>query len=202
MRKFLILTICYLLLAISYLPTRVLAHVVIKPDTVGISKFQTFTIGVPVEKEIATTQLRLVLPKGLNHVSPNVKPGWNIEIIKKGENISEVVWSNGYIPPGQRDDFLFSAQAPSSEGNLKWLAYQTYEDGTVVSWDQISNHNTTLLENKGPYSSTKVINDLTTEEKEIETTNTTPTDNMPLYLSLIAVLTSGLAIWLQINKKK
>lgn len=128
------------------------AHVVVSPKEVGIGKFQTFTVGVPVEKEVATTGLRLVVPEGLNYVTPNVKPGWRVEVKKepvmkdgkqvmsedgdeKVERVSEISWAGGQIPAGQRDEFLFSAQTPSAAGALAWKAYQSYADGSVVAWD-------------------------------------------------------------------
>jgi uncharacterized protein YcnI len=57
------------------------AHVVVRPAQVGVGAFQTFTVGVPNEKDKATVAVRLVLPEGLGHVSPNVKPGWTIELV-------------------------------------------------------------------------------------------------------------------------
>src|SRR4029078_6241590 len=93
------------------------AHVVVKPNEVGAAAFQTFTVGVPVEKESPTVGLRLVIPEGVKYVSPNVKPGWKIDIKKQGEGedavVTEITWTGGEIPSGQRDDFVFSAQAPS-----------------------------------------------------------------------------------------
>jgi hypothetical protein len=54
------------------------------------------------------------------------------------EEVKELIWMNGSIPVGQRDDFVFSAQAPADESTLVWKAYQTYADGTVVAWDVAS----------------------------------------------------------------
>ena len=85
------------------------------------------------------------------------------------EKITEITWTGGSIPAGQRDDFFFSAQVPAKESSIQWKAYQTYENGDVVSWDQ----NPADLKNmtddekeeaektgKGPYSETAIINDL------------------------------------------
>src|SRR5262245_6122899 len=98
------------------------AHVVVKPQEVGIGAFQTFTIGVPVEKDFATTEVRLVLPNGLQHVTPNVKNGWNIEVKKSGEGenakATEIIWSGNVIPSGFREEFSFSAQVPAKEAKL------------------------------------------------------------------------------------
>lgn len=154
-----------LLFLILFLVGGVSAHVVVKPAQVGIGSFQTFTMGVPVEKDIPTTGLRLVIPEGLNYVTPNVKQGWKIEVKKTGTGedakVIEITWTGGSIPAGQRDEFLFSAKVPATETSLNWKAYQTYSDGMVVAWD----HDPAAAksdddESLPPYSVTKVINDL------------------------------------------
>lgn len=169
-------------LAMSLLLTsQALAHATVKPNSVGIGKFQSFTLGVPSEKPIATVGVRLVLPDNLNYFTPNVKPGWKINI-KKGlppnvnetdiNNINnepktiEINWTGGNIPAEMRDEFTFSAQVPDQPTTLKWKVYQTYTDGTIVSWDQdpsITKENTSSEESEdnGPYSKTEVIDDLT-----------------------------------------
>ncbi len=139
------------------------AHVVVKPSQVTPGAFQTFTMGVPVEKEIPTTGLRLVIPAGLNHVTPNVKPGWKITTKKEGENITEIAWTGGNIPAGQRDEFNFSAQIPAEEGTISWKAYQTYQDGMIVAWDKDAE----TIKNSGgdPLSETKIAKAVAEESK-------------------------------------
>jgi uncharacterized protein YcnI len=165
----------------------VLAHVVVRPAEVGVAAFQTFTVGVPNEKDQATVGLRLVIPEGLNHVSPNVKPGWTIQTKKEAsgetdgehsgeEMVTEISWTGGSIPAGMRDDFLFSAQAPAEETSLVWKAYQTYQDGTVVEWDlgkgdeqPKDEEGNPDFSKKGPASLTKVVNDLEETKTEVKT---------------------------------
>jgi uncharacterized protein YcnI len=145
------------------LSSSVLAHVVVKPAEVLTGAFQTFTMGVPNEKDNSVTTLKLVLPSGLKFVSPTVKPGWVISVEKNGEGetatVTSITWSGGSIPAEQRDDFTFSAQAPDSQTELKWKAYQTYEDGTTTAWDQdpstIKGDDDTAP--TGPFSVTKVL---------------------------------------------
>ena len=177
------------------------AHVVVKPNQVGIAAFQTFTLGVPNEKDIPTTAVRLLIPDGLTSVSPNVKPGWTITIKKAEGNsakVTEIDWTGGNIPPGQRDDFLFSAQAPANATTLMWKAYQTYQDGTVVNWDQKPGNESGDDDSApvGPYSQTKVINDLVTS-------NSSKTDILAtaeLLTGPLALLISALALYLGLRK--
>lgn len=199
-----------LALAALLFPNITLAHVVVRPAEVGIGAFQTFTIGVPTEKDIATVGVRLVIPEGLEHTRPNVKPGWKISIKKTGEGeeavVSEISWTGGWIPADQRDDFFFSAKVPSTETKLLWKAYQTYSDGSVVSWDvdpvaAEDTHNAESAEGapeapaeedfskSGPYSVTTVVDDLNANDYGMHKEKLMKM--LPLLLSIIAI---GLAI--------
>lgn len=161
-----------------------LAHVVVKPNQVGVGTFQTFTMGVPVEKEMPTTALRLVLPEGLQHVMPNVKPGWKIEVKE-----NEISWTGGSIPSGLRDEFLFSAQAPAQEAKLVWKAYQTYQDGTTVAWDQDGTST--------PFSVTKVVNDIQASSTKAANFS----DQHALLFSLLAIALSVVALIAALRKR-
>lgn len=179
------------------------AHVVVRPKEVLTASFQTFTMGVPNEKDIPTTGVRLVIPDGLNYVSPNVKPGWRIEIKKSGEGeeakVTEIIWTGGSIPVGQRDDFLFSAQVPSIETNMQWKAYQTYSDGTVVAWDQETTGGSHDSEdpNAGPYSETQIVDHLSSSTPEL----TEPKQDSGKALSIVAMGLSAVAIGLNLTRK-
>jgi uncharacterized protein YcnI len=184
------------------------AHVVVKPSEVGAAAFQTFSVGVPVEKDNPTVSLRLVIPEGLKYVSPNVKPGWKIDIKKSGAGedaaVTEITWTGGEIPPGQRDDFVFSAQAPAHQTSLIWKAYQTYNDGEVIAWDQKPSDK---KDDKSvtPYSTTKVVNDLNTSGDMHHGSESKTEDsdkNLPTILSIAAIIMAGGSLFLQTRKKK
>ncbi len=143
------------------------AHVVVKPAQAGVASFVTFNVSVPNEKETANTQLKLLLPSGLQSVSPTVKPGWKITVEKDAKgNATSIVWSGGNLPADFRDDFSFSAQVPDKPVDLAWKAYQTYQGSGIVGWDvdpaDPSAKDPEVLEKtgKGPYSVTHVIDDL------------------------------------------
>lgn len=160
------------------------AHVTVKPTEVGVASYQTFTVGVPVEKDIPTVSVRVVLPEGLESVTPYVKNGWKIAATG-----TEIIWSGGSIPAGQRDDFLFSAKAPSKEGHLIWKAYQTYSDGSVVAWDNApaGGHDAMDADALNPYSETHVVDDLGHKGG--------------LNLSVVALALSVLALGLSLRKR-
>jgi uncharacterized protein YcnI len=150
------------------------AHVVVSPKEVNVAAFQTFTISVPSEKKSSTIELRLLLPAGLNYVTPTVQPGWNIRVKKEDpanpDRATEIAWFGGSIPAGQRDEFSFSAQVPSDATSLQWKAHQIYADGSVVSWDQTAESQpkdglgNPDFTKSGPFSETKVVNDVAATE--------------------------------------
>ena len=78
----------------------------------------------------------------------------------------EIDWTGGSIPAGERDEFNFQAQVPATPTTLDWKAYQTYSDGSIVTWDQnpatmdkMTNGQMDMSKG-GPYSETMVVNDL------------------------------------------
>jgi len=176
------------------------AHVVVKPDQVGIAAFQTFSMDVPNEKDNPVVALRLVIPDGLKYVSPNVKPGWKIEIKKDGEGdkakVTEISWTEGLIPAGQRDDFLLSAQVPPNETTLSWKAYQTYSDGSTIAWDHAPSKDPQNDSAPPPYSQTKIVNDLVAKPKMNEDQN-----GLLITLSGLALLFSVISLSLQLRNR-
>jgi len=196
-------TVLLAVAAVIALPAMASAHVVVRPDTVDVAAYQTFTTGVPNEKDVAVTELRLTIPAGLEHVTPTVKLGWDISTKKSGDTVTEISWTGGLIPAGQRDEFSFSAQAPAAATTLQWKAYQTYADGSVVSWDQApsSDKGDDKASNGGPYSTTKVINDLATvTDKDAKAESAYKNAKSALIIALSALLLSMVAITLKRKK--
>ncbi|MEO5949956.1 MAG: YcnI family protein [Candidatus Saccharimonadales bacterium] len=147
--------------------TSAFAHVVVKPAEVVTAGFQTFTIGVPNEKDISTTSIKLVIPDGLKYVQPTQKAGWQIDVEKSGTGedaaVKSITWSGNEVKGGFRDDFTFSGQVPEKAADLQWKAYQTYSDGTVVSWDKAAQGEDSETTTSGPFSVTKVVADTATD---------------------------------------
>lgn len=188
------------------------AHVTVKPGEVGIGERLNFVVSVPTEEVDPTVQVRLVIPEGVESVRPNAKSGWKIELKKTGEGdnmrVSEIIWSGGQIPAEQRDEFVFSAQAPSAATMLVWKAYQTYGDGDVVAWDndpavveEYTKNNPPKDDEHDhdapkPWSETKVVDDLQGESTGSESlTAASSSDKNLLYvsigLSILALIVAG-----------
>jgi len=194
-----------------FLVSPTFAHIIVYPSQVGIAKTQVFDISVPTEKDIPTVGLKLLIPQGLQDVLPNIQQGWTIQVVQNGGTVTEIDWTNGSIPPNERNDFYFQAQVPPTPTTLAWKAYQTYQDGTVVSWDV----NPVLLqnltdarqdqlaesENKGEYSTTRVVNDI----KNSTSSSAYPVSTglaLPLLISIGAILISCVTLGLVVLRKK
>lgn len=171
--------------AILLVPALASAHVVVTPATANVGDYVTFNISVPNEKSSDVTALRLDVPAGLGEVTPTVKAGWTITTTKNGGNITSISWAGGTIPVGLRDDFTFRAQAPAKATELDWKAYQTYADGTVVHWDQKPAGSDDSTGDAGPYSVTKVSNDLT---QAVAATSGSSGNTLALVVSLAALV--------------
>lgn len=194
-------TFVIVLTLVFVFPIQVFAHAVVSPSSVGVAQWQVFTLGVPAEKQSATTQVRLVLPDGLKYVTPTVKTGWTIEVVRQGEGelakTTEIIWKGGMIPAGQRDEFSFSVQVPANPTLLVWKAYQTYEDGSTVAWDKDPENKQPETDGKpdfssgGPFSKTEILNDLGVQSAESKNKNS---NTLPLTISVISLVLALIAL--------
>lgn len=167
------------------IPAASLAHSSVTPSETYVSKNETYSVSVPTEKDVPTIGIRLIIPDGLDRVSPLVKAGWRVNIKKDASGkVTELEWLGGSIPAGQKDIFEFSGRAPATSTVLAWKAYQTYRDGEIVAWDadpkSIKPGDTVLK----PYSTTHIV----ATSSPVVTHN--KTDRLPLALSVVALLLS------------
>ncbi len=110
---------------------------------------------VPDERDDAST-VKVVIAFPTDHPVPSVsvesKPGWTISVEKMKlskplqtddgtvtEAVSRVTWSGGQIAPGRFDDFAVSLESiPDDTDELVFKALQTYSDGQVVRWIELT----------------------------------------------------------------
>jgi uncharacterized protein YcnI len=132
------------------------AHVEVQPASVPGGDFAVIAFRVPNESDSArTTSVRVVLPKNhpIGSVQTTAMPGWTVStrtrtlaqpIQVEGEQldhvVSQVTWraTGGGIQPGQYDDFDLSLGTLPDSGKLVFNAFQTYSDGKVVAWNEVS----------------------------------------------------------------
>ncbi len=136
--------------ALAALPAS--AHVTISPDTAtqGGGDVQ-LTFRVPNEESNAsTTQVQVAFPTDHPIASVLVQPvaGWTAKIDTTtlptpihtddgdiSQVVSQITWSGGTIAPGQYGAFtVLLGQLPSDTSQLAFKAVQTYSNGDVVRW--------------------------------------------------------------------
>lgn len=187
------------------------AHVTVTPSEAVSAGYQTFTVNVPNEKDIPTTSLRILIPSEVTNVTPTQKTGWQIAVEKgegsDSENVRSIIWGNGTIEKGLRDEFTFSAKVPEKTGEIQWKAYQAYADGTIVSWDQKeteSGHNEED-KNTGPFSVTKVVagtdDDATAEKNSQAILDAKRTADRSFYIAIAGVVVGLIAVFHATRRK-
>ena len=126
----LLLTICLLFGTAS----AVWAHVRVLPEEVPADSFEVFTVRVPTEKEVPTTQVRVEVPEGFTVSRVEPVPDWDYELEEDGGAVSAITWSGGEIGETEFRQFDIQGRTPAEPGEYAWNAYQTYADGEVVEW--------------------------------------------------------------------
>ena len=132
-----------------------LAHIGITPSSAAAGSAQELTFRVPDEEPNAdTVRFDMLIPTNPPIAQVLVKPvpGWSatvktITLAKPvvtddgsfSQAVSEVIWSGGRIAPGQYQDFSISADPlPSAAGTMVFKAIQTYSNGDIVRWIDVS----------------------------------------------------------------
>lgn len=143
-------TVSLVLLAIP-----AMAHIAVSPSSAVPGSASVLTFHVPNEEAGAdTTQVDVQIPTDHPIAQLLAEPvlGWTISVrtvtLAKplvtddgqfSQAVSEVIWSGGKIAPGQFQDFSVSADPlPTGVGQLTFKAIQTYANGDVVRWIDVS----------------------------------------------------------------
>lgn len=187
------------------------AHVTVKPGEVATATYQVFTVNVPNEKTIPTVSVKVIVPENITGVTPTHKSGWKISTEKErsGEDarVISITWSAGKITDGFRDEFTFSAKTPDEAAEIKWKAYQTYSDGTVVAWDKEEEGDSHGKENdSGPFSVTNVVASATTggNHHDLSESNSAAAQvsaDRALYVGIAGVVLGLAAVFLATRKE-
>jgi uncharacterized protein YcnI len=143
------------LIAVVALAGPAFAHVVITPSSAPAGSAAELTFRVPNEEtRAATVELQVKIPTDHPIAQLLVKPvpGWTASVTTVtlakpittddgtfGSAVSEVTWTGGKILPGQFQDFSVSADPlPSGISELAFKAVQTYSNGDIVRWIDLS----------------------------------------------------------------
>jgi periplasmic copper chaperone A len=131
------------------------AHVSISPESAEQGSTAELTFRVPNEEARAvTTKLQLQIPTSAPIAQLLVRPvpGWTVSehsvtlskplITDDGKFttvVDQVTWSGGRIEPGQYQDFALSVDPlPDTGSSVAFKALQTYSNGDVVRWIDVS----------------------------------------------------------------
>jgi len=193
------------------------AHVTVVPKTSTTGAWETYTVKVPVEKDVPTTKVTIKAPAGVEIESYQPVPGWKYTDEKDANGIvkSFTFEATGEgILPGQFQQFTFVGKNPENATKAAWDAFQYYKDGSVVEWTKDEGADT-------PHSITDIVAGTATEDDhhddqaaktketnkedaktaDVKTTDTNKSDSLPLILSVVAVILSLVALVLRFRKK-
>ncbi|WML48069.1 DUF1775 domain-containing protein [Neobacillus sp. PS3-34] len=189
------------------------AHVTVNPQTSATGAWETYTLKVPVEKDIPSTKVTLKIPSDVQFMSYQPVEGWNISIKKNSKGIVKSVTFEAIgdgILPGQFQQFVFVAKNPEYAGKAAWDAYQFYKDGSIVEWTGKGSTQT-------PHSVTNIIASTTVEhhastsgmedhqEDKMNSGDKRTADktkiSLPLIFSIVSVILSLVAFITTLRKK-
>lgn len=200
--------VCFVLAFLLAVTSPVAAHVTVNPSQAVIG-WNTFVVRVPTEREVATTRVRLEVPDGADVMGIKPVPGWTAAVTRESEmqqveegmetedhhagkgRITEIVWSGGQIEEGQFQEFPITVRYAGEPGTVTWNAYQTYADGEVVSWDGTEDGHpasSVTMEAQSPLETVSARLD------NLEAQHAEDASQLPMIVSVVAVLLSGAAL--------
>ena len=129
-------------------PSLAIAHVSVRPRESKAGAEERYTVRVPTEGAVATTQVVFEIPAGLTVLEVVPHPGATFETMKQGDHITAITWKKD-IPPKASAEFVLRATNPSA-GDLVWKAHQHFADGSTADWVGVAGE-------KRPASVTKLL---------------------------------------------
>jgi uncharacterized protein YcnI len=126
------------------------AHPVLVTPRAEAGSFQKVAIGITHGcSGVATREVIVMIPPGVEGAKPMVKPGWNVEIerarlaqprVAHGrtvtEDVSKIRWSGGTLASAHYDEFIVVATLPQQPGPIYWAVSQVCEQGRA-DWTDI-----------------------------------------------------------------
>ena len=185
------------------------AHVVVYPQEATQGSYEKFTVRVPTEKDIATTKVKVEIPKDVEISRFEPKEGWKYELQEDSSGlITSVTWTatDAGLSPTEFGEFSMQGKVGDNAKKIVWKAYQTYKDGSTVAWEGPADAET-------PASITTVVKDNGTEEDSHtsatnqttagnEVTNNDSNSTLPTTLSIIALVLGVISLLLSLRRNK
>lgn len=110
------------------------AHVEVRPSAVAPDDPVLWTVLVPGEREVGTTQIKLQIPPGVLPFSFEDQPGWERSEQRAANGALEAVTWKGEAAKDGLVALRFLASSPDRSGTIRWKTLQTYADGEVARW--------------------------------------------------------------------
>lgn len=210
MKKLLTLTIS-MIGAITLFVGVASAHVTVQPQETSQGKYEVFTVRVPSEsKDVQTTKVEVKFPEEVNVTRFEAKPGWTYEVQKDDTGkITSATWTTEGKGLTEAEFVQFNIQGKVGDEatEIVWKAYQTYSDGSVVEWvgapdaDKPASYTTVNPADGSGHGHGGTSADSSNDHSAggdlaNDTETNTATSNVPLYLSIAALIAglSGLVI--------
>ena len=109
------------------------AHVTVWPQESRAGVGERYTVRVPTEGKVTTTEIELEVPVDVRVTGVLVGGNFTYDLRREGDRIVAVTWKQD-IKPGEYAEFVFFAVNPKSAGAIAWKAHQRYADGTTADW--------------------------------------------------------------------
>jgi len=136
-------------LTLSLLGTIAEAHITVVPRESTLGRSQVYTVRVPAEGGVATSQTVLHIPEGVTVSRVRTQPGMQVDVRREDDRIVQITWTLD-VHPGSYAEFEFIARNPEEGSEIVWKAQQVHPDGTSTDWVNPS-------ENQRPASVTKLV---------------------------------------------
>lgn len=181
------------------------AHVTVQPPEVPANSYQVFTVRVPSEsKGVNTVKIQVKVAEGAAVTRVEPKQGWTYELEKDANDaIIGVTWTTegAGLSETEFTEFRMSGKVNEDAQELVWKAYQTYSDNSLVEWVGADGADK-------PASVTKVTAAVASSDGHgtataAESAETDSSDsNLPLILSILAVVLGAAALGTALAKRK
>lgn len=174
------------------------AHVTVAPTESSTGAWETYTLKVPSEKDVATIQVDLRIPAGAEFKQYEATPGWDVTI--DGNKVSWIANGEG-IQKGQFQRFYFTAKNPDTAGDIAWDAYQHYADGSLVQWSgeagtETPHSITSIVQATGSSDSHSSHDNMVMDEEESASSNSaSPVMYVALGISLLALFLALISVF-------
>ena len=109
------------------------AHVTVWPQESKAGAGERYTVRVPTEGKVTTTEVELEVPANVSMSSVLIGSGFTYDVRRDGDRIVAVTWKQD-IKPGETAEFAFFAVNPKTAGPVAWKVHQRYADGTSADW--------------------------------------------------------------------